>query len=311
MADIEVDPAIDLLAIDIYGCRFSQLEPIRKQFVLEMFDAPKTPTSRTNTKRNWWMRLLLDRLEGTTGPERAARGRAYYRQGRVSKKLAIESFGASGRVRGSGRTSYHVTLWSPDQLALASESLAASIAADPTFYLDFREGRLSEGLASVRAADGSLIFGPFFELTGDCNCYDYSDCKHTVALANCIADLLEKDLASTMLFFGINFEIFSRRIMELRAVEDADAGDGATFASTDSFGWPRPETSQKISSIRRFWTHWTPSETTGYDTGASRARLDAMAHLPKNRIRGVNGSMYDQLSAIYRAIDTSDKDGEI
>ena len=309
MAEIAVDPAIDQLAIDIYGCRFSKLEPIRREFVLEIFNAARIPTSRTNAKRNWWMRILLDRLEALTGPERAARGRSYYRQGRVSKKLTIENFGASGRVRGSSRTSYHVTLWSPEQLASASESLAASIAANPTFYLDFREGRLSEGLANVRALDGSLIFGPFFEFTADCDCYDYSECKHTVALANCIADVFEKDFVSAMVFFGIDIESFSRRIAELRTVDDD--GDGVTFSTTDSFGWPLPDKSKKISSTRRFWTQWTPSTATGYDTDAYLAPLDAMAHLPKNRIRGANGSMHDQLSAIYRAIDASDENGEI
>ena len=217
--------------------------------------------------------------------------------------MTVTDFTISGRVRGSGRGSYQTALFSENGLESAWETLASAIADNPKFYLDFCEGKLNEDLSEVLTPNGAP-FREHFWIEGDCSCYDYVPCKHLVALGNAAADLFERDLKTGFAFFGIDYDKFSRQIMELRSASGFDRGLSVPTQSYDDFGWPVLEDSKRITSTRRYWKY--PAEIINHHVGAVARQLDVIAEMPKNRISGMNGSMKEQFSEVYRSLSLGD-----
>ncbi len=298
---------LDRMSQARFGRAFIDLDSETQLDIMKQFTSLRMSRKRTNVSRNWWVRRMLDYLEEWVGSESAAGGRALYRKGHVSKKMKLEELTVNGRVRGSGRGSYQVFLYGESGLAEVGEILASVIAETPKFYLDFCEGKLSEGLAEVLIPGGGL-FRDYFWLEGDCGCYEYVPCKHLVALGNAAADLFERDLKAGFAFFGIDFDGFSRRIMELRAAGGFDHGLSVPTQSYDDFGWPVIEESKRITSTRRYWKY--PIEIVNHQIAAVTRQLDVMAEMPKNRISGMNGTMNEQFSEVYRSINSGEAASE-
>lgn len=299
---------LDQLSIDRFGVAFFSLSPQERALVLNEIGTvpdglrPPTPPSRTNARRTWWMREMLDRLERVTGKERSSRGRSYYRSGFVSKKFEIHSLEAMGRVRGSSRGSYHVEMRFSDRLAAHWEVVAEAIATRPRSYLEFCDGRLDQSLSEATDGNGvPLLQGLEFSNTS-CTCWDEMDCKHLVAFANVLADVFEADLPQAFAFFGIDHDLLLRRVGELRTA----AGSGPSIVTpldpVDAFGWPRAEPQKRSTSTKGFG-RYEPTVQIEHMSGMSRP-LDVLAAIPKNRISGVHGSLSAQFARIYSAVDT-------
>ncbi len=295
---------LDLASQVKYGRNFRDLNPSEQGAVIHGLSGLKSPQSRTNADRTWWMRQLLDQLEEHAGKERAARGRAYYRNGKVLKKITVAPFAVTGRVRGSSRGSHQTALYLNKRIGSHWQALAEAIGSNPKFYLDFTEGRLSEGIFGITAPDGMPLIDLRRGLGGVCTCFDISACKHMVALGNALADILEKDLAAALTYFGVDSSAFYLRIQDLRARDGFNAAPIEQSSLYDDYGWPIPPADPKPLAVRSFWRY--PAEPAPGHYHRETPRLNTASEMGKNRIAGVNGSMQILFTMLYESINRED-----
>lgn len=291
--------ALDRLANSHFGCDYIDLDPQVQLILLAVAEKSKPSRRTANSSRIWWCRLILDSLDDWVGPEQAAQGRSMYRKGMVASKIKVTKQTISGRVRRSKGPSHGVVIDFSEKLESSMEALAFAIATDPTIYLEFSEGRLSQGLADAQLMDDTS-FSESLWIEGGCSCWYWEPCKHVVALANAAADLFERDFKSGLLFLGIEYDLLSRKVMEFRSVDGADEGLVVPTSAYDDFGWPVIKDPKGITSLRRFGKYVQPA---GGQTYIRSRGVDTVAQLPKNRIASANGSMSDIFLDLYEALD--------
>ena len=306
---------LDLISQIIFSKNFNELDIDEREFVLDSIDHVTEPPSRSNNKRNWWLKILLDKIDKMAGKDRASRGRSYWRKGNVAKRVTITRNLGVGTVRGSSSERYDVAIRIGEGFNDHTEVIAGAIANDPACYVDFREGTLNLKLAELTLSDGSNLFNDHLEMIGYCDCYDWEPiCKHQVALANAIADKVQSNLDLALTFLGIDPKALNELISQMRKDESKVVTDNNPDNITDSFGWPTYSDIGRVTSIRRYGKASTNLLTERLGQIDSLA-LDTVAAIPKNRINSSLGSFDDIFTTLYQLVrfhldDDSDIDGE-
>lgn len=261
---------------------------------------PEAP-SRSNAKRSWWLQIILDNLERSSGKDRAARGRSYWRKGAVSKRLTIEDGAALGHVRGSNSERYKVAVGVDESFSAHAEVLANAIASDAACYVDFREGRLNEALMGITLSDGSKLFLDHLAMEGVCNCYDWdATCKHQIALANAIADKIEYDLDLALTFLGIEPNELHALVSQLRDGDERNSLSNDPDNITDTFGWPDFHDVVRFTTVKRYGK--SPIALAEHLGELSKETLDPISLIPKNRINGYLGSLNSLFDEMYETV---------
>ncbi len=299
---------IDLIAQTSYGSNFNDLASGEQKEVINALSGLQGHQSRANAGRSWWLRQMLDQLEDRAGKEISARGRSEYRNGKVQKKIGISPFAATGRVKNSRGASHHTALYFHKRNASHSVALARAIAGNPKFYLDYSEGRLSEGLFGIPAPDGMPLIDLRRGMSGACSCFESFTCKHMIALGNAIADIFEKDLGAALEFFGIESEALAVQLQECKPNQESGSTPVLPKQIYDEFGWPIMSEAPLRPPVRNFWRDLQALPSIAQVSSVTP--LDTAAEITKNRISGANGSMSELFAAIYESIDTDDSTWE-
>lgn len=290
--------SLDFISQVVFSKNFAELSIDEREFVLDGLENAFEPPSRSNSKRNWWLQTLLDKLDRSAGKERASRGRSYWRKGKVGKRLTITENIGIGTVRSSSSGSYSVGIRIGDGFKDHAESLATAIANDSSCYVDFREGRLNQKLLELTLGDGSNVFKDHLQVVGYCDCYDWGAiCKHQVALANAIADKVQEDLDLALTFLGIDPKVLNGLVSQLRDGESKDLPQNNPDNVTDSFGWPTYSDIGRVAAVRRFGKTLTVlAEQLGE---LEKQPIDTVGAIPKNRINSNLGTFADIFATIY------------
>jgi uncharacterized Zn finger protein len=293
---------LDLISQIVFSKNFDALSFEERQLVLDSIDnVLEEPPSRSNNKRNWWLQILLDKVDRSAGKDRASRGRSYWRKGKVGKRLTITRNIGIGTVRGSSSGRYDVAIRIEDNFKDHTELIATAIANDPACYVDFREGRLNQKLLELTLGDGSNLFKDHLQMVGYCDCYDWEAiCKHQVALANAIADQVQEDLDLALTFLGIDPKVLNDLVSQLREGESKELPHNNRDNVTDSFGWPTYSDIGRVTSVRRFGK--PPTLLAEQLRELEKQAIDPVGTIPKNRINSNLGSFNDIFETIYELV---------
>ena len=307
--DEAMNLVISLLAQERFNKSVDRLTASELMEVIELI-TPKSASSKLHAKRKWWAREILVSLEDIAGPERSQRGRYYYKNGYVRKGAKVTAVGLEGRVRGSSRGSYAVQLvfvqWSDEDVLF----LAKEIAQNSSYYLAFSEGVLADELEPLVAPSGEPYFRAGESASIYCNCWDYQECKHGVALAHELAGRVETDMGLYFSLYGVSLRDFTKTIHQIRATSNVvEVPDDFGAKTRDEFGWPIAEEPARITSVKFYGS--SPQKQTRSkilaDHGTTvRIRLDVATLLPKNRLTGQFGPFTDWVQTLYDTLDEID-----
>jgi uncharacterized Zn finger protein len=143
---------------------------------------------------NWWSKRWYDFMETFNLGARLARGKSYARKGQVID-VKIESGLVQGRVQGSMRTPYTVTVHFEPISRQGWERIVDRLRAQLLFSAQLMAGEVPQELEDFFQAEGASLF-PQLKRRGDmhCNCPDSSNpCKHIAALFYVLGDAFDGD----------------------------------------------------------------------------------------------------------------------
>ena len=272
-------------------------------------------------RESWAARVLMQQLVARADSGRVARGREYFRAGKVSE-LIFEHDSATALVAGTQLQPFDVSLSLPP----LSEKQRAGILGEV-----LRESTEVHALASGNRPGGSIVEGLLGQATGDeqfaglrvrCDCPDHDEvCKHVIAVGFAISEYLSEVPLRVLSWRGIDTEPVTRlmRYMQVPAIprqdqggdEDAVAagtgaavGDAAGKASVTALSGRGAGSEQAgggrepdIVDPKEFWgtpenrVRWQPPTAEwGFESG-ERAQLE-------KAIRTVTWNTVDQLNSM-------------
>jgi uncharacterized Zn finger protein len=277
-----------------------------------------TPTKPIETKGgikskakggvHWWSKRWYDFMETFNLGARLARGKSYARKGQVID-VSVESGLVQGRVQGSRRTPYEVSIRFEPISEEGWERIVSRLGEQILFSAQLMAGEVPQELEDFFQAEGASLF-PVLKRRADmhCNCPDSSNpCKHIAALFYVLGDAFDRDPFLLLELQGMprdklatllgNF-VGSKDEESLPEDEPEDAADplpldesfykGATFFDVG----PLPRNDLGAPLLRRlgnlpFWRGDAPlleSLEEIYKEAAQRGRAVALGDLDKMQV---------------------------
>jgi len=143
---------------------------------------------------SWWANRWLDALDSIIDPERLARGRTYYRRGRV---LSLKDTGGAviADVQGSRRKPYRVRIELAQLSDQAWNRLFAALSSQAGYSAYLVAGEMPDDIgAACEQAGVDLFPGASGDLKTSCSCPDWANpCKHVAAVYYSLAKQFDDD----------------------------------------------------------------------------------------------------------------------
>ncbi|MFQ5435547.1 MAG: hypothetical protein ACE5FD_11780 [Anaerolineae bacterium] len=191
---------------------------------IETDEGIKAKSKRGAFVKSWWATRWIEAMEQLMDRGRLQRGRRYARKGQVLS-LTEGTGEVVGKVQGSRRRPYKITIAITPFTAKQWEQVIAALANRPIFMAQLLAGEMPQEIEEAFADANLSLFPTARDLTQDCNGPDWAEvCKHLAAVHYILAERFDED---PFLLFRLRGKTQDELMTALSKLQGADDGEEA------------------------------------------------------------------------------------